>query len=72
MGDKIKVLFLAADPFGEGARRELDAGMRAIERAVQRGRARDTLELAAHFTAGARDVQDALRRHQPRIVHFTG
>jgi hypothetical protein len=72
MRDKITVLFLAADPFRPGARRELDDEIRAVERAIQRGRARDTLELVASFATEARDVQEALRRHQPRIVHFSG
>lgn len=72
MHNKLKVLFLAADPFRQDARRELDDGMRAIERAVRRGQARDTLQFKAHYATGARGVQDALRRHQPRIVHFIG
>lgn len=70
MREKIKVLFLAADPFWAGARRELDEEMRAIEHALQRGSAGDAVELVAHFAQHVRDVQDALLRHQPHAVHF--
>lgn len=72
MREKITVLFLAADPFRKGARRELEEEMRAVEHAVQRGPARDGLEFVAHFGTGAHDVQAALLRHRPRIVHFAG
>lgn len=70
MGNKIKVLFLAADPFRENAWRELGEEMRAIRGAVQRGGAADRVELLAHFAMHARDAQDALLRHQPQVVHF--
>lgn len=72
MREKITVLFLAADPLREGARRELDEEMHAIQRALQRGSARDKLKFVTHFGTGARDLQAALLRHQPRIVHFAG
>jgi hypothetical protein len=70
MREKIKVLLLAADPFRAGARRELDEEMRAIGHALQRGPARHTVELVAHFARHVRDAQDALLRHQPQVVHF--
>jgi hypothetical protein len=70
MREKIKVLFLAADPFRAGARRELDEQMRAVDHALQRGPARHTVELVAHFAQHVCDVQDALLRHQPQVVHF--
>lgn len=71
MREKIKVLILAADPFRDGARLGLDEELRAIEQAVRRGPARDTLELVAHLGTRAGDVRDALLRHRPGIVHFT-
>lgn len=70
MREKIRVLFLAADPFRAGARRELDEEMRAIERALQRRPARNTVEVVAHFAQHVREVQDALLRHQPQVAHF--
>lgn len=72
MREKIKVLFLAADPFRDGARRELDEEMRAIEHAVRQGSARDGLAFVAHFATRAVDVHAALLRHRPQIVHFAG
>jgi hypothetical protein len=70
MREKIKVLFLSADPFRAGARWELEEQRRAIGHALPRGPARHTLELVAHFAWHGRDVQDALLRHEPQVVHF--
>lgn len=72
MREKIKVLFLAADPFRATARLELGEEMRAIDHAIQQGSAREALELVAHFATQTGDVQAALQRHRPQIVHFAG
>jgi hypothetical protein len=72
MRDKIKVLFLAADPFRNGARLELGEEMRAIEHAIQQGSARDSLEFVSHFATRSGDLQYALLKHEPQIVHFSG
>lgn len=72
MAKKIKVLFLAADPFRTGASLRLDEEVRAIEQAIRKGTARDTLELVSHFATRTSDLQDALMRHEPQIVHFAG
>jgi hypothetical protein len=72
MFDKIRVLFLAADPFRAGAAPRLDEEVRAIEQAVGEGPAREALELVPYFATRTRDVQDALLLHEPQIVHFTG
>ncbi len=72
MKDKIKILFLASDPFRGRAPLRLDEEVRAIEHALRKGSARDRVELVACFAARARDLQDALMRHHPRIVHFAG
>lgn len=70
MRETIKVLFLAADPFRAGARRELDEETRAIEQVLQRGPAPNTVKLVAHFARHVREVQDALLRHRPQVLHF--
>jgi hypothetical protein len=72
MRNKIKVLFLAADPFRTGAPLRLDEEVRAIEHAIRKGTARDTLELVPHLATRTVDLQDALLRHEPQIVHFAG
>ncbi|HEX6911330.1 MAG TPA: CHAT domain-containing protein [Longimicrobium sp.] len=72
MRDRLKVLFLAADPFRSGARLELGEEMRAIDEAIQRGSARGSVELVSHFATRTRDLQYALLRHEPHVVHFAG
>lgn len=72
MSDKIKVLFLAADPFRDRAKLELEDEMRAVRRALAQGKAHDTLELEAHFGTRTRDLQFVLLEYQPEIVHFSG
>lgn len=71
MRERIKVLFLASDPFRDRAAPRLDAEVRAVGRAM-RGRTRVPVELAAHVAAHTRDLRDALLRHDPQIVHFAG
>lgn len=72
MRDRIRVLFLASDPFRDRAPLRLDEEVRAIDHALRRGSARDGVELVAHFATRSRDLQDALMRHDPQIVHFAG
>ena len=72
MHDKIKVLFLASDPFHDRAALRLDEEVRAIGNAIRRGRARDSVELVSHFATRTRDLREALLQHEPQIVHFAG
>jgi hypothetical protein len=72
MRDRIKVLFLASDPFRDRAPLRLDEEVRAIEHAIRRGRARDRVKLVPYFAARTRDLQDALMLHDPQVVHFAG
>lgn len=71
MRNRIRVLFLPADPSRKPARREMEDEMRALEHAIHPD-ARDALELVADFAARARDLRSALLRHQPQVVHFVG
>ena len=71
MREKIRVLLLAADPFAE-TRLRLEEEVRAIDGAIQRGSARDRLELLPHLAVRVRDLQAVLLRHRPQIVHFAG
>jgi hypothetical protein len=70
MRDRIKVLFVAADPFREGARVELSERMRTIGHAVRQGPAGEALDIVAHFARGADELRAALLRHRPQVVHF--
>jgi hypothetical protein len=69
--DRVKVLFLAADPFQNGAPLQLDREMRAVYHATQHWTPSHTLEFVADFATRTRDLQAVLLRHQPQIVHFT-
>jgi len=68
MEEKIRVLFLAADPFRHRARLRLHTEVHVIERAS----ARQAAELIPCFAASTVDLQHALLQHDPRIVHFAG
>jgi hypothetical protein len=72
MDDKIKVLFLASDPFHGGAALRLDEEVRAVQNAIRRGKARDAVVLVPHFATRTRDLREALLEHKPQIVHFAG
>jgi hypothetical protein len=72
MREKIRVLFLASDPFRDRASLRLDEEVRAVDRALRKVDARGAVELVAHFATRTRDLQDALLRHDPQIVHFAG
>jgi hypothetical protein len=72
MQDTVEALFLASDPFREGASLRLHTEVRGVERAIRRGRARDQVKLVPCFAPRTRDLQDALLLHDPRIVHFAG
>jgi hypothetical protein len=69
MQDALRVLFLASDPFRERAAQRLDEEVRAVERAMGGGAG---VELVPCFAPRTRDLQGALLRHDPRIVHFAG
>jgi hypothetical protein len=72
MHDRIRVLFLASNPHAPTAPLRLDEEVRRIDLALRRGKARDALELVSHFAARTGDLQDALLRHEPHVVHFAG
>ena len=72
MREKIRVLVLAADPSGAGERLRLDEEVRAIDHAIRGGTARDYLELVPHLATRRGDLQDALMRYEPQVVHFAG
>ncbi|HEX2076140.1 MAG TPA: hypothetical protein VHG08_00475 [Longimicrobium sp.] len=70
--ERIRVLFLAADPFRETARPELEKAVHAVDHAIRQRRARITMELVPHLATCPRGVREALLRHRPQVVHFAG
>jgi hypothetical protein len=71
MADKIRILFLAAEPTDLG-RRRLDEEYHEIDRVLRVGSMRDSFELIPQFALRRGELQEALLRHKPHIVHFTG
>lgn len=71
MTEKIKILFLSANPATTGLLR-LDEEAREIAESIERGQYRDRFELILQGIVRPADVQLALLRHQPHIVHISG
>ena len=68
MKDKLKVLFLSAS---RGALR-VDHELRAIVERIRRAPAGDQIELVSEWAVRTTDITDALLRHRPNVVHFSG
>lgn len=71
MTEKVKILFLAACPKNI-SRIRLDQEIREIDKIIRQGEYRDQLELVQHHAVRPADVREALLRHQPHILHFSG
>jgi CHAT domain-containing protein len=71
MSDKIRILFLAANPINISHLR-LDEEAREIEQHIELGSARDRFELIQQWAVRTTDLQRALLKYKPHIVHFSG
>lgn len=71
MDDKVKALFLAANPL-ETKQLSLDEETRKIRILIERSLYPDRLELIYEFASRPDDLLQALNRHQPQLVHFSG
>jgi hypothetical protein len=71
MNHVIKVLFLSSNPKNI-SRIRLDEELREVDERIRLGNCRDQIELIPHFAVRPRDLAQALLRHQPHIVHFSG
>jgi len=72
---KVKVLFVAADPFSEGKRSKsllLDEEMREITQKVLATTHRELLTFQQIWATRPNDLLQALNQHKPDIVHFSG
>lgn len=69
--DKIRILFLAASPTDLG-RLRLDKEMKEIGKKIRAGSQSDCIELVSEWCVQPSDLQEALLRHCPNIVHFSG
>ena len=70
--DKVKILFLAANPVDVVTRLRIDEEIREIGQKIRMGTLRDQLELVSEWAVRAGDLQAVLLRHKPDIVHFSG
>lgn len=67
--EKIKVLFVAADP---GASLKLDEEIREITQKILISEHRDILDIKYTLAARPDDLLQSFNQHQPHIVHFSG
>jgi tetratricopeptide (TPR) repeat protein len=70
--DKVKILFLAANPDDVIAPLRIDQEIREISQKIRLGTLRDQLQLVPEGAVRAGDLQELLMRHEPDIVHFSG
>ena len=71
MDDKIRILFLAANP-ADITRLRLDEEAREIDKKIRSADYRDNFELIPQLAVRPSDLQEALMRRKPHIVHFSG
>jgi CHAT domain-containing protein len=71
MNEKIKILFLAANPIDIHPLR-LGEEAREIESEIQAAALRERFELETKWAVRPDDLQKALLRFEPHIVHFSG
>jgi hypothetical protein len=69
--DKVKVLFLAANPAGTPPLK-LDEEIRQITAKVRASEHRDSLELVSRWAVRPDDLLQALLEVKPHVVHFSG
>lgn len=68
----MKILFLAANPMDGATRLRIDEEIREIDQKIHSSTLRAQIELVSEWAVRARDLQAALLRHEPDIVHFSG
>lgn len=72
VAEKIRILFLAANPGDAGYRLRLDEEVREVEEKIQGGSKPDSFEVISHWVEKLSDLEKTLLRHRPHIVHFSG
>jgi len=72
MVQRIRILMLAANPVDVEYRPRLDEEAREIDEKIQGGSKRDSFEVVTQWAVRPSDLQKALLRHDPHIVHFSG
>lgn len=70
-GSKVKILFLGANP-SDTTRLALDREVREITQRLRATPCAEQFELAYEWAMRVGDIQAALLRHKPHVVHFSG
>ncbi|MFK7888751.1 MAG: CHAT domain-containing protein [Gammaproteobacteria bacterium] len=68
--EAVSVLFVGANPRGT-SRIRLDEEVRGIDQSIRLGERRDAFTLHQHWAARLSDLDDALMRFRPNIVHIS-
>ena len=71
MERRIKILFLSADPDDAGPRPSAGKEFREIVRRIRIGSKRDTFEIDSEWAVRPADLQEAILKHQPDILHLS-
>jgi uncharacterized protein YjbI with pentapeptide repeats len=71
MKEKIKILFLAANPTDTSQLR-LGQEVRQIGDRISKGKKREAIDLIQHHAVRVTDLQHVLLQHEPHVVHFCG
>jgi hypothetical protein len=71
MSQKIKILFLAANP-SKATRFSVDQELRQIRKKLEQGSKTDSFELLINVPTRAKDLRRVLLSYKPHIVHFSG
>src|SRR5438105_3466382 len=72
MREKIRILFLAANPLDTVSRLQLDKEVSEITEKLRSSSHGDSLELISEWSVKPGVLQAMLFRHQPHILHFSG
>jgi hypothetical protein len=70
MGKKIKLLFIAANPT-DASRLRLDEELHEISKGIRMSGGSNSINLFSEWAVRAADLQDALLRYRPHIVHIS-
>lgn len=72
MNEKIRILFLAANPIDTVSRLHLDKEISEMTEKIRSSLHGDCLELISEWSVKPGALQGALFRHKPHILHFSG
>jgi len=72
MSDKLKLLFLSANPAGSGGRLRTDVEIRDVHQQIAASLDRKHFEITSYFAVRTTDLTRTLLDNPPHILHFSG